>query len=100
MASKAERLKAQLAVLEAEEAFVKAKAAGQAKRDKAIAKAFDAAKTPEAYAAAVAKIAPAVSAEVKDELRTLRADYRANHRGAPKDGGAAPDTHNAGSQVN
>ncbi len=100
MASRTEKLKAQLALEEAQDAFIAAKLAGQKKRDAAIAKAFTAAKTPEEYADAVRKIAPAVSKKDKEAFHAIRAAYRANYRGAPKDGGAAPDTHNAGSRVN
>ncbi len=99
MASRTEKLKAQLALEEAQDAFIAKKLAGQKKRDAAIAKAFAAAKTPEAYAAAVAKIAPAVSKKDKEEFHAIRSAYRTNYRGAPKGGGAAPATIEAGSQV-
>ncbi len=100
MASRADKLKAELALEVAQDAFIAKKAAGQKKRDAAIEKAFAAAKTPKAYADAVAKIPRAVSTEDKLELRALRQAYRTNYRGAPKDGGAAPDTHNATGTVN
>ncbi len=100
MVSHRERLEKELELAAAEEEFVAAKAKGQAKRNAAIDKAFAAAKTPAAYAAAVAKIPRAVSAEDKAKLSAVRQDYRKNYRGPPKDGGAAPATHNAGSRVN
>ena len=40
-----------------------------------------------------------VNVEDKDELRALRADYRENYRGPPKDGGAAPGVIAAGASV-
>ena len=100
MVSRKERLEKELELVAAEEAFVAAKAKGQAKRDKALAKAFTAAKTFEDYDEARRNIAPAVSAEDKAKLRAVRQEYREKYRGPPKDGGAAPATHHAGSRVN
>ncbi len=99
MASRKQRLEKELELVAAEEAYVAAKAKGQAKRDTALAKAFAAAKTAEEYDKARAKIPPAASAEDKAKLGAVRRDYRDNYRGAPKDGGAAPATHNAESGV-
>ena len=92
MVSHRERLEKELELVAAEEEFVAAKAKGQAKRDKALAKAFTAAKTFEEYDEARRNIAPAASAEDKAKLRAVRQEYREKYRGAPKDGGAAPDT--------
>ena len=100
MVSRKERLEKELELVAAEEAFVAAKAKGQAKRDKDLAKAFTAAKTFEDYDEARRNIAPAVSAEDKAKLRAVRQEYREKYRGPPKDGGAAPATHHAGSRVN
>ena len=99
MVSHRERLEKELELVAAEEEFVAAKAVGQAKRDKALDKAFAAAKTPEAYEKAKAKIKPAASPESKAKLSAIRGEYREKYRGAPKDGGAAPATHQAGSRV-
>ncbi len=100
MVSRKERLEKELELVAAEEAFVAAKAKGQAKRDKDLAKAFTAAKTFEDYDEARRNIPPAVSAEDKAKLRAVRQEYREKYRGPPKDGGAAPATHHAGSRVN
>ncbi len=100
MVSKTERLEKELELAHAEEEFVAAKAKGQAKRDKALAKAFTAAKTVEEYDEARRNLAPAVSAEDNAKLSAVRKDYRENYRGPPKDGGAAPATIQAGSKVN
>ncbi len=100
MVSHRERLEKELELVAAEEAFVAAKAKGQAKRDKALAKAFTVAKTFEDYDEARRNIAPAASAEDKATLRAVRQTYREKYRGPPKDGGAAPDHLNAGSRVN
>ena len=100
MVSHRERLEKELELVAAEEAYVAAKAKGQAKRDAALAKAFDKAKTPAEYDKARRDIPPAVSAEDKAKLSAVRKEYREKYRGAPKDGGAAPATHNAGSRVN
>ncbi len=99
MASHRERLEKELELVAAEEAFVATKAKGQAKRDKALAKAFTAAKTFEEYDEARRNLAPAVSAEDKAKLSAVRQEYREKYRGPPKDGGAAPATHQAGSGV-
>ncbi len=100
MVSRSERLEKDLELAHAEEAFVAAKAKGQAKRDKALAKAFAAAKTFAEYDEARRNIAPAASKEDKAKLRAVRQEYRLKYRGPPKDGGAAPATIEAGSQVN
>ncbi len=100
MVSHRERLEKELELVAAEEAYVAAKVKGQAKRDKALAKAFTAAKTFEDYDEARRNIAPAASAEDKAKLRTVRQEYREKYRGPPKDGGAAPDVITAGSKVN
>lgn len=86
-------------VSRAEADFVAKKAAGQAKRDKALARAFTAAKTFTEYDKARRDTAPAVSPEDKAELRKVRQEYRDNYRGPPKDGGASPATIEAGSGV-
>ena len=99
MVSHRERLEKELELVAAEEAYVAAKAKGQARRDKALAKAFTAAKTFEEYDEARRNIAPAASAEDKAKLRAVRQEYREKYRGPPKDGGASPATHNAGSRV-
>ncbi len=99
MASHRERLEKELELVAAEEAFVAAKAKGQAKRDKALVKAFDKAKTPAEYDKARRDIPPAASAEDKAKLSAVRRDYRENYRGPPKDGGASPATIEAGSGV-
>jgi hypothetical protein len=65
-----EALKAELALLEAEAAFVKKK--GTAK---------------------------GVTRDDKLALRALRAEYRAKWRGPPKDGGAAPEAYNGSAGV-
>ncbi len=54
MVSRAERLEKEAELLRAQDAFVAAKAAGQKKRDAALAKAFAAAKTHAEYEAAKA----------------------------------------------
>ena len=100
MVSKPERLEKELELAHAEEAYVATKAKGQAKRDKALAKAFTAAKTFEEYDEARRNLPPVVSAEDKAKLSAVRQDYRDNYRGPPKDGGAAPATLQAGSKVN
>ncbi len=73
----------------AEDAFAVLQEAGQARRDREIATAFRAAKTPAAYRTAVEAIAPAVTNEDKLRLRGLRAEYRLKHR-KPVKNGAAP----------
>ena len=98
--SRAARLEKELELVHAEEAFVAAKAKGQTRRDTALAKAFTAAKTFEEYDEARRNIAPAASAEDKAKLSAVRQEYREKYRGPPKDGGAAPATHHAGSKVN
>ncbi len=100
MVSHRERLEKELELVAAEEAYVAAKAKGQARRDKELGKAFAAAETAAEYDKARAKIKPAASPESKAKLDAVRVEYREKYRGPPKDGGAAPATHNAGSQVN
>ncbi len=100
MVSHRERLEKELELVAAEEEYVAAKAKGQTKRDTALAKAFAAAKTAAEYDVARAKIPPAASKESKAKLSKIRQEYREKYRGPPKDGGAAPATHHAGSKVN
>ncbi len=100
MVSHRERLEKELELVAAQEEYVAAKAKGQARRDKELAKAFAAAETAAEYDKAREKIKPAASPESKAKLSKIRQEYREKYRGPPKDGGAAPATHNAGSQVN
>ncbi len=99
MVSHRERLEKELELVAAQEEYVAAKAKGQAKRDAALAKAFDKAKTPAEYDKARRDIPPAASPASKAKPSAIRQEYREKYRGPPKDGGAAPATHNAGSGV-
>ncbi len=91
--SKAERLRAEADMEDAEAAFVKKKKTGQKRVDEARAKAFTAAKSYDEFAAANRAIKPALSAAEKAKHRALRQKYRLKYRKAVEPGeGAAPDT--------
>ncbi len=91
--SKAERLRAEADMVDAEAAFIATKAKGQKRADKARAKAFDTAGTVEEFMAAYRAVPPAVSREVKETFHALRRTYREKYRTPVKPGeGAAPGT--------
>ena len=70
MATKADKLKAQLKLVEAEDKFVAKKEAGK------------------------------LTVKDRHDLRAVRQEYREKWRGPPKDGGAAPATTGSATEVN
>ncbi len=89
LSPKAQKLAAELALLQAEEAFAAQQEAGQARRDVEVEQAFKAAKNVTEFQEAFIQIDPAVPMEDKLALRALREDYRLNVR-QPKKNAAAP----------
>ena len=95
MVTKADKLRAELAMAEVDEAYLKAKVAGQAKVAKAREAAFSKAKTAQEYSNLVKEIPPALTNDEKLAHRAAVREYREEWRGSPKDGGAVPDPAHA-----